>query len=231
MPTKTWEELLKYVDPKATSDRAIKNSRDYSENAFKDFVITEDQSGMFRCAALNTIVHSFRIAFLPDGMIVVYGDIGEMMIQRGGEGWLRGAIRHDYVSDYIFEKAKPFRRRNHKQFFPGDALAEILRLRDGEPMLRNGVNLLEQAREDGAPERHFHEYYDVAPDPELARKIAEDWLAEDYSGNDADSWGRAYYEHTGDCEYPTCHYYNSNDRWCYMALSWFIRKRVADEAA
>ena len=231
MLTQTWEELLKHVDPKATSDRAVKNSRDYSEEAFKDHVITEEQPGVFKCAAPTTIIHSFRIAFLPNGMIVIYGDIGEMMIQRGGESWLRGAIRHDYVSHYVFEKAKPFRRWNHKEFFPGDALAEILRLRDGEPIIRDGINLVEQARKAGQATHLISDYWDSFPNPDLALRISEDWLSEDSTGMDADSWSRAYYKHTGDCEYPDCRYYDSNDLWCYFALSWFARKRVADEAA
>lgn len=224
MLTETWEELLKYVDPMDTSDRAVTGARKRAEESFADHVIKEELPGVFYCAKPNTIIYSFRIAFLPAGMIVVYGDIGDMMIQRGGEDWLRGAIRHAYVSDYIFEKAKPFRRWNHKDFFPGDALAEIIRLRDGEPHVDSkGVNFVEQARAEG--EVTNDNDWDVRPNPELARKIAEDWLSSDYSGQDADAWARAYYEHTGDCEYPDCRYYNSNDLWCYAALSWFVRQR------
>lgn len=226
MFTQTWEELLEHVSPTATAERNRKNMKDYAEESFKNHIITEEAPGVFRCAAPDTIIHSFRVAFLPGGMIVIYGDIGDMMVQRGGEGWLKRAIRHDYVSDYVFEKVRPVRRWQNKEFFPGDALAEIIRLRDGVPYIEDGVNLVEQAREEGLPEKHLKDYYEDPPQPSLARKIAEDWLDWDQTGQDADAWGRAYYKHTADCEYDDCRDYNSNDLWCYYALSWFVRKRA-----
>jgi len=229
MFTQTWEELLKDVDADNTAERNRKQMKSYAEEAFKDHVIVEEQPDVFRCAAPTTIIHSFRVAFLPGGMIVVYGDIGDMMVQRGGEGWLKSAIRHDYVSDYVMGKAVPIesRRWPSQEFFPGDALAEIIRLRDGKPYVEDAVNLVEQAREAGIDiSEDLDDYYEEVPQPGLARKIAEDWLDWDVCGTDADAWGRAYYKHTADCEYDDCRDYNSNQLWCYFALSWFVRKRT-----
>lgn len=133
MYRKTFEELVRCVDAKNTSERHRKTHKTMAEKDFADHVITEEQPGVFRCAKPGTGFYAFRIAFLPGGMIVVYGDVGDMMIQRGG--------------------------------------------------------------------------------------------------NDGEAWGRAYYEHTGDCEYPDCRDYNSNDMRCYHALSWFVRARQREEAA
>lgn len=147
---------------------------------------------------------------------MVYGDIGDMMIQRGGEDWLRGAIRHDYVSDYVFEKQLPRRSSYEKktEFLVGDAAAELRRMFNGVPY--KDTKGLTPEDED---------YWEEEPNPKLALKIAEDWLDHDASGRDAEAWSRSYYDHTGDCELPHCRDYSSNDLWCYQALSWFVRAR------
>ena len=218
-----------YLISRVDERRTIKAHRDaikkYAENAFKEHEITEVAPDVFRCGKPDTIVYSYRVAFLPAGMIVVYGDIGEMMVQRGGYGWLKGAIRHDYVSDYIFEKVRPVRRR--EEFQAGEALLEVKGLYYGVPAVRDGKNLVEEAKELGQDLDDW-QLWEQEPKPELALKIAEDWLCRDASGDDAESWANAYYEHTNDCEYPDCRDYSSNDLWCYHALSWFVRKKEGE---
>jgi len=217
-----FEYLVKGVNAKKTSKRCREEMKTYAEEAFKDHVITEEGENVFRCGQPDTIIHSYRVAFLPAGMIVVYGDIGEMMIQRGGEGWLRGAIRHDYVSDYIMEKVRPVRRI--EAFMPGDALIELRQIHDGIPEIdHKGVNFVEQAIAEG--DEPCDSDWEVKPDPEGAEKIAREWLLYN-DGDDGEAWSRAIYEHTGDCEYNDCRDYTTNDLWCYYALSWFIRKRA-----
>lgn len=187
-----------------------------AEQSFKDHQITEEQPGVFYCGKPGTGHYSFRVAFLPAGLIVVYGDIGDMMLQRGGEDWLSGAIRHDYVSDYVFEKQLPRRGRYEKQmeFMPGDAVAELRRMYDGVP-----------DRDVENPDPADPDHWEQQPNPKKAICIAEDWLSFDSSGCDGDGWDRAYYSWAGDCEHPRCRDYSSNDLWCYHALSWFVQAR------
>lgn len=224
-----FEALIKHVDAEDTVAKHRDTIKRLAEEAFKDHEITVEDETVFYCAKPGTGIYSFRVAFLPAGMIVIYGDIGEMMVQRGGYGWLKGSIRHDYVSDYVFEKVRPFRRWNVKEFQPGEALGELKALYYGVPLIEDGKNLVEEAKELGVDpddeDYDPYDYWESQPKPELALKIAHDWLDYDVTGQDADAWSRAYYEHTNDCEYPDCRDYNANDLWCYHALSWFVRKR------
>lgn len=196
-----FEDLIRHVDERATTENRRKTIKTLADDSFKDHEITQESEQIFYCGKPGTRMYSFRVCFLPEGMIVVYGDIGEMMVQRGSYDWLKGAIRHDYISDYIFEKVRPVRSWRDKEFQEGDALEEI--------------------------KKTFYGQHSDDPQPELALKIAHDWLGYDCSGCDADAWGRANYDHTGDFEYPDCRDYNANDLWCYHALSWFVRKREA----
>lgn len=221
--------LVANVDTRETVDNHRDTIKKLAESAFKKHEITQEAEGQFYCAKPGTRIYSFRVCFLPAGMIVIYGDIGEMMVQRGGEGWLRGAIRHDYVSDYVFEKVKPFRRWSDKTFLPGEALAELRRLHDGVPIIEDGKNLVEEALANGIhptdEDYDPYDYWEEKPKPDLAIAIAEDWLLSDSMGTDAEAWSHAYYNHTNDCEYPDCRDYDASDLWCYWALSWFVRKR------
>jgi len=220
-----FEDLIKHVDAEMTSKRHRQESKDYAEESFKDHVITEEQEGIFYCGKPGTRIHSFRVAFLPEGMIVCYGDIGEMMVQRGEEAWLSGAIRHDYLSDYIMEKTRPGRRE--ERFMPGDALVMLQAMHDGVPFVdEKGVNFVEQAM---AEEEDLQDSdWELQPDPEAAIKIAGDWLNYDSCGGDKEAWYRACFEHTSDYDhdYFDCDDYSNNDLWCYWALSWFVRKRA-----
>jgi hypothetical protein len=220
----TLRTLLRNVSLDETSERHRAQLKEYAEDSFKNHVITEEQPGVFRCAQPNTNQYLFRVAFLPAGLIVVYGDIGDMMIQRGGEDWLSGAIRHDYVSDYVLEKMLPTRGRTERQteFMPGDAAAELLRMHDGVPRKVGGIIKPEDI-EGLTPADD--DYWEERPNPKLALKIAEGWLDHDESGRDAEGWSRSYYDRTGDCESPQCRDYSSNTLWCYHALSWFVRAR------
>lgn len=210
------DDLLKRVEETETGANHRKQIKEIAEASFKDHVIVEEAPGVFHCAKPNTGMYSFRVAFLPAGLIVVYGDCGDMMLQRGGENWLSGAIRHDYVSDYVFEKALPRLTRSERksEFMPGEAVAELRRIHDGVPF--RGVEL---------PDPSNEEDWEEQPNPKLAEKIAADWLVYSLSGSDGNAWDRAYFEHTDDCEPPTCRDYSANDLWCYYALSWFVRTR------
>ena len=154
-------------------------------------------------------------------MIFVYGDIGDMAVQRGGEEWIAGAINS---LGYVMEK-RPLGTRGADRFLPGQALKVLRELHDGIPIIdEKGVNFVEQALEEDDEPRDSD--WEQKPDPETALKIAEDWLLYCVSGSDGEAWHRAWYEHTGDCEAPTCKDFNSNDLWCYEALRWFVKARA-----
>jgi len=212
------------VDIESTSARHRETIQRLAEDSFEKHILEEECPGVFLCHNPKTILYSFRIAFLPAGLIVVYGDIGDMMLQRGGEGWLSQAIRHDYVSDYVMEKRLPRGKWNHqREFMPGDAALEITRLHAGVPRVQDGVDLVAEARQAGIEVTEDH--WDQPPDPAQAERIAEDWLCYDESGHDSEAFGRAWAEHV-DWEVPDFHDYSSNDLWCYEALKWFVRERA-----
>jgi hypothetical protein len=87
----------------------------------------------------------------------------------------------------------------------------------------NGKSCVEMCGEDASDD-----CWEQKPNPDLAIKIAEDWLFHSRTdcGRDGEAWSRAYYDNTGDCEYDDCRDYGSTTLWCYHALDWFVRKRT-----
>jgi len=222
---KSLDELLEYVDEEDTSARHRDVIKRMADSHFKDHIIEVEDERIFRCARPGTGFYSFRICFLPAGTILIYGDIGELMLQRGGFNWLARAIRHDYVSDYVLEKARPRITWRTSQFMPGDAAAELREMHDGVPYVdAKGINFVEQARAEG--EDPCEDDWERQPNPVLARKIAEDWLSMEVSGCNGEDWARAYYSRTGDCEFPDCRDYEPSILYCYHALAWFVKKRT-----
>lgn len=216
-------DLLKRVDANDTQERHRKVIKSMAEEAFRDHVIEEEREGVFMCRRPGTSFYFFRVAFLP-GMTVVYGDIGDLMVE-GSEEWVSRAVCHDLVNDYFFGRVRPVRNWSHKQFLPGEALKELRAMHDGVPLIEDGIDLVQQAKENGIAVEQTYDWYERIPAPETAIKIAEDWLSWDESGQDGDAWGRAYYQRTSDCEFPDCRDYDSNDLWCYWGLRWFIENR------
>jgi len=225
---RTLNELLKHVDETDTKERHRRVIKAMADANYKDHVITAESENIFYCAKPGTGFYSFRVVFLPGGVILLYGDIGQLMLQPGaGFEWLKSAVKHNRVSDYVLEKTKPCIDWRTKMFLTGDAAAELREMHDGIPHVdAKGINFVEQAKEEGEPTND--DDWELKPNPELALKIAGEWLSYDETGQDADAWGRAYYYATGDCEYPDCRDYSTDVLYCYHALSWFVRKRSED---
>lgn len=230
-----FERLVRTVDAERTQKQHQATCRRLAETSFADHEITvelmekdqetgEEYPTRFRCAKPGSGMYAFRVCFLPQGMILVYGDIGEMMLQRGGYGWLKGAIRHDYISDYVMEKVLPRPDQDSKAFMSGDALTELREMHDGIPYVDSkGINLVELARAKG--KEPCEDDWERPPESERAIQIAHEWLNYDESGGHGDVWVRANYETAQDFwEGPDCLDYSSNQLWCYCALSWFVRK-------
>lgn len=207
--TDPFEALVRSVN-KETAEEREAEIRHLAALGFAKHAISQDPEApnVFLCKTPGTAIHSFRVAFLPAGLIVVYGDIGDMMLQRGGLGWLRGAVRGDYVSSYVMGK----RLGGRDVFVPGDGVA-ILR------NMYNGVR-------DGSADEWIE-----PPVPNTVEAIIDDWLRWDSSGSYAAAWFTAWAEHTDDDEPPSCKGYSANDLWCYFALEWFVRNHNPEAAA
>jgi hypothetical protein len=218
-----FENAVKDVAADRTEERHRATIKALAEESFKDHEITVESETMFRCAKPGTGIYAFRVCLLPQGVILVYGDIGETMFQRGGMEWLKSAVRHERVSDYVLSKIRPVVDWRTKEFMPGDALKELREIHDGVPHIDSkGVNFVEQAQAEG--EDVCEDDWDRVPDPELACKIADEWLLYDVTGGHGEAWDRACHEHIPDYwEGPYCRDYNSTHLWCYWALSWFVR--------
>lgn len=217
------DEVLKEVDEKETSKEHRETIKELSTNAFKDHIIELEAENIFYCHRPNSGFYSFRICFLPQGVIYLYGDIGQLCLQRGGFDWLESAMRSKYVSNYVLEKARPGITWRDKEFMPGDAAQVLREMHDGVPYMDNGQSCVEKCGEDAEDD-----CWDQKPDPALAIKIAEDWLHYTWNdcGRDGNAWRRAYYEHTHDCEGPLCRDYDSTVLWCYHAFAWFVKQRT-----
>lgn len=219
------DEILKAVDEKETSKNHRQTIREFSTSAFKDHIIEVEDERIFYCHRPHSGFYSFRICFLPQGVIYLYGDIGQLALQRGGFGWLASAVNHKRISHYVLEKAKPQITWRDKEFMPGDAAQVLREMHDGIPIMDNGQSCVEKCGEDADDD-----CWEEKPQPKKAISIAEDWLHHtwDDCGRDGGAWTRAYYENTNDCEGPDCRDYDSTVLWCYHALSWFVRKRTGD---
>ena len=219
------DEILKYVEEDDTIERHRALIKEMADSHFKDHIIEVEEENVFHCKRPGTGMYSFRVCFLPAGVILIYGDIGELMLQRGGFNWLSSAIRHNYVSDYVFEKARPQITWRTKTFLTGDAVAELRRMHDGVPNIEDGKNCVEEC-EKNSDHGVTDDCWEVKPNPVLACKIAEEWLNLDVSGQDGEAWSRAYYIHTGDSEHPDCRDYDASHLYCYYALAWFVEQRT-----
>ena len=63
--TQTFEELLADVATDETRERHRAQIRKFTEESFKDHILTEESPNVFRCAKPGTGYYSFRVTFLP----------------------------------------------------------------------------------------------------------------------------------------------------------------------
>lgn len=80
--------------------------------------------GVYRCQRPDSWFYGFYVAFLPGGVISLYGDIAGIRIKPGHKralGWLRGSWSN---TSYLMEKAERV-YREEREFFPAEVLPHI----------------------------------------------------------------------------------------------------------
>jgi len=156
------------------------------------------------CERPKDSAYHFYVA-MPQHAIIVYGDIGEMILRPGWNrsiGWLRGALREgegEYF-DYLLEKVPSPHRR--EVFMPGDAIE----------------HMVDEARDDpdsyGSNQRVLDEFAEAVDTHGDIRTVRESWVD-------------AIYECGYDGEY--CIMFDEPDAemyWCAHALRWFMKEWV-----
>ena len=164
---------------------------------------------MWLCHKPGTGMYHYRVVAAP-GMLLVYGDIGDHMLQNHDKDlvpWLKDAIKSP---DYLISK---FVRRP-REFFPDEA-THLLN------------ELIKEAEEYN---------YDVEEAVDFRHKVLDNWNEENDDGHE---FGKAFYEAGGDPELIDRTYdYDSSVYWTVECLKKFvelhnehIRKNTAKEEA
>ena len=97
--------------------------------SFAGHVLTSDPAwpGLWRCRNPGTTFYSFNILF-PPGAVVLYGDVGEIILRPNDYdslGWLTRCINS---RDYILSKIRP----GTKTYYLGDGKAELEKAMEGK---------------------------------------------------------------------------------------------------
>jgi len=164
------------------------------ERDFAEHQIEEERPGIWYCAKPGTGILHFYVCFLPHA-IIVYGDIGDMLIRPGrdrGLGWLRGATHEGDAKylDYLLGKVPQSNRR--RKFMPGDV-----------------VDSLREYGDDPAVQKALDEWADRLDGGE---DLQEAWCnAASYADLDSEWYG---------CFED----YDAEMYWCGLALCWFVRE-------
>lgn len=113
------EKLTGIIGDHETSDERFSQMERYAKKDFADHEIEKVSDREYYCSRPNTGIMSFRVMF-PPSAIIVYGDIGEMILTQHniGLGWLRGSV---HSRGYFFEKCRTKRRT----FSPMDAAEHL----------------------------------------------------------------------------------------------------------
>lgn len=185
-----------------TSDNHLAQIKKTMSEAYNRHVMTKESENVWRCGRPNSSVWHFYVAILPH-CIVVYGDIGEMLIRPGwnrGIGWLRGCLDDGKSDSFQYMLSKVPSTHRQLVFMPGDVIEECLEY---------GNN----------PDNEAGEQVQKALD-EWADRIG-------YNEYPRESWYAAASEADLDCEwYAGYNDYSSEMYWCSYALQWFIAEWV-----
>lgn len=192
--------LEEFVDD--TSESNFKKASYAMKSAFDDHVLKSVGENIWLCGKPSgSSVWHFYVALLPH-CIVVYGDIGDLLIRPGwnrGIGWLRGCLENK-PEHFGYMLSKVPNRELRTQFMPGDVISECFE-------------------------------YGNNPDNEVASEIqaALDEWAERLGGNEdpRQAWYTAASSADLECEwYAGYNDYTQEVYWCAYALQWFVREWV-----
>ena len=187
-----------------TSEKHLGYIKDRMPRVYSDHVMTKEQENVWRCGRPGSSNWHFYVAILPH-CIVVYGDIGEMIIRPGwnrGIGWLRGCLDDGKSDSFSYMLGKVPSPHRQEVFMPGDVIAECLE-------------------------------YGNNPDNQAAHEVQnalDDW-AERIGDNEdqRESWYAAASHADLECEwYAGYNDYSSEMYWCAYALQWFVAAWVKE---
>lgn len=168
-------------------------------NPFDDFRIVRERHGLWYCGKPGTGNMSFRVVFAP-GMLMLYGDIGEIIFMpndRHSLRWAYGDVFRPAYPYYPMSKISPQMRE--KEFLPErveEWLIESIRdhRKNGDPEdVRNYIKFLRAWRSRCADGPLFEQstYYELCS------------------------------EHRID-DPPSCSDYPCRTYWCFQAMCWFM---------
>ncbi|KKL78020.1 hypothetical protein LCGC14_2029010 [marine sediment metagenome] len=193
---------------KNTSEAHRKRIEEYADNAFKDHVleckVDDDVAQVWYCGRPGgSSVYHFYVAFIPHA-VVVYGDIGDMLIRPGwnrGLGWLRGAL-HDGKDKYFnYMLGKVPGKHARMEFRSGDVIESLVEcVKDDESFIEETQNILD----DWAEQIVF-----------TSEGLEQAW--HEAARRDLDYDGELVYGFTD---------FDSEMYWCAYALRWFVREWV-----
>ena len=184
-----------------TSKDHMRRIADRAPEAYANHVMTRECENVWLCENPKSSVWHFYVALLPH-CILVYGDIGEMIIRPGSGcrmGWLRGCLDDGKSDSFEYMLGKVPAKHKQLEFMTGDVLLAC------------------------------EEY--VVHNPEEAYRMQEalnNWasLVGDY-GNPQESWYSAASNANLDPEWYSGYCcYDSEMYWCAYALQWFTAEWV-----
>jgi hypothetical protein len=129
--------------------------------SFARHVVTEEAPGRWLCARPGTGICHFRVVDLPNA-VLVYGDIGDLLLVRGGVAWARGSV---YSLDYLLGKSP--HRREVKEFYPELAKEAIVDWLEQETITPEQAEALREDWSEGFGEEFDRAVYEVTGDSEL----------------------------------------------------------------
>lgn len=187
-----------------TSENHLAHIKTVMPKSYARHIMSKISECVWRCGRSDSSNYHFFVALLPH-CIVVYGDVGEMIIRPGwnrGIGWLRGCLNDGKTDSFHYMFSKVPGPHRQEVFMPGDAIEECIEYGDN-------------------PDNEAAEQIQKALD-EWAERIG-------YNEDPRESWYAAASEADLDCEwYAGYNDYSSEMYWCAYALQWFTAAWVKE---
>lgn len=119
----TRKEAFKLLEKYSDEPNSSKGREDFLAMVKKDLsehVLTKVKDGVWHVGKPGTRILSYHVSELPEGMWVLCGDLGELMVQRGGFEWLKCCERS---WDYFLSKSPGLKRGS--EFCVGNAVEQL----------------------------------------------------------------------------------------------------------
>ncbi len=187
-----------------TSEKHRAHIETVMPKAYADHVMTKVNDCTWRCGRADGGSQYHFFVVISPHCIVVYGDIGEMIIRPGwnrGIGWLRGCLDDGKRDSFHYMLSKVPMPHRQEVFMPGDVIAECIE-HGNEPDYGEGKQVQE---------------------------ALDDWADHIECEDPRESWYTAASNAGLDCDwYAGYNDYSSEMYWCAYALQWFIEAWVKE---